>query len=229
MVNGLADLGATPVAFPTIVVDDPSDGGVGLRRAAAQIESYEWVVLTSANGVGPLVDAVGDPDRLASSSIAVIGPATASALFDRTGRVPDLTPPRFVAESLLDAFPDAADSGRLVLVARAEVARPVLPDGLARKGWDVDLVASYRVRAVEPDADRIDDVDGSDVVTFTSPSTFERFLELAGAERLPPVIACIGPITAEAVRSAGWEVAIESSVHTTEGLLASIVDWAEKH
>jgi uroporphyrinogen III methyltransferase/synthase len=62
------------------------------------------------------------------------------------------------------------------------------------------------------------------VVTFTSSSTVTRFLEVAGAERLPPLVACIGPVTAATAREAGLTVTVEATEHTIPGLVAALVD-----
>ena len=156
---------------------------------------------------------VPDTRALGSAKVAAIGPGTADGLAQYRV-VADLVPERFVAESLLDAFP--AGAGR-VLLARAAVARDVLPDGLRAKGWDVDVVAAYETHAVPWTGDER----AADVVTFTSSSTVTRYLE-SGAP-VPPVVACIGPVTAATARGHGLTVTIEAEVHTIAGLVDAIV------
>ncbi len=63
----------------------------------------------------------------------------------------------------------------------------------------------------------------ADVITFTSSSTVERYLELAGPDRVPPIVACIGPVTAATARARGLHVDVEASVHTVDGLLDALV------
>ena len=116
-----------------------------------------------------------------------------------------------------------------MLLARAEVARDVLPDGLRAKGWDVEVVDAYRTVRAEPDADRLAGVAAADIVTFTSSSTVTRFLEVAGAEHLPRMVACIGPITAATAREAGIEVDVEAEEHSIEGLVAAVIGWAARN
>jgi uroporphyrinogen-III synthase len=136
---------------------------------------------------------------------------------------PDLVPPSYVAESLLEAFDDGP--GR-VLLPRAAVARDVLPLGLRGKGWDVEVVEAYRTTTPTPDADTLARVASADVVAFTASSTVTRFLELAGRDSLPTAVAAIGPITAATAREHGLEVAIEADEHSLDGLVAAIEAWA---
>jgi uroporphyrinogen-III synthase len=150
--------------------------------------------------------------------VAASGPATAAALADRR-IVADLVPDRFVAEGLLEAFPGGP--GR-VLLARAEVARDVLPDGLAAAGWEVDVVDAYRTVPATVTADQLDAIAGADAITFTSSSTVEQFVAAAGTDRLPPVVACIGPVTAETARNLGITVHVEATEHTIAGLVAAL-------
>ena len=218
----LRELGAVPIEVPVIEINEPSDGGAGLAAAAARLDTYDWVVLTSPNGASRLLAALPDARAFGSAKVAAIGPGTAAALAAGNIRA-DLVPDQFVAEALLDAFPTGP--GR-VLLARAEVARDVLPDGLRARGWEVDVVAAYRtVAAVVTDEQRAA-MRGADVITFTSSSTVERFLDAVGAEDLPPTIACIGPVTAGTARKRGLTVDIEASVHTIDGLVSGLLDWA---
>jgi uroporphyrinogen III methyltransferase / synthase len=215
----LRELGAVPVELPTIRIVAPDDDGVALAGARERLTAgaYDWLVLTSANGVDRLF--AGLPDaRAVRARVAAIGPGTADALA-RHRVVADLVPERYVAEGLLAVFPEGR--GR-ALLARAAVARDVLPDGLAALGWDVDVVDAYRTVAAEPDADLLARAAAADAITFTSSSTVERWLELAGADRTPAVVACIGPVTAATARRHGLRVDVEATEHTVDGLLRAL-------
>lgn len=219
----LIDEGASVIELPTIVIDDPDDGGDALRRAAAQIRGYGWVVLTSANGAERLLRCLNDARDLGGLQVAAIGPGTAEVL-SRAGVRADLIPSHYVAESLLDAFPKAVEPGGRVLLARAAVARDVLPDGLRGLGWNVDVVEAYRTRTAQPGEAALDDAAAADIITFTSSSTVERYLDLAGDRRHPPLVACIGPVTAATARERGLVVDVEARVHSIDGLVDAIVD-----
>ena len=213
----LRELGAATVEIPAIRIDDPADGGGALRAAVADLSSYDWVVVTSPNGARRLLAECRDARAFGGARVAAIGPGTAEALAEGNV-VADLVPERFVAEGLLEVFP--AGPGR-VLIARAAEARDVLPEGLGAKGWQVDVVEAYRTVQGRPSAEELAAVAGADIVTFTSSSTVRNFL--AVCDTVPPVVACIGPITAATARDHGLTVDIESAVHTVDGLLAALV------
>jgi uroporphyrinogen III methyltransferase / synthase len=224
--------GAATVEVPAIEIRDPADGGAALAAAAGRLGDYDWVVLTSPNGARRLLDAVRDRGldarAFAGARLAAIGPGTAEALAGAT-LVVDLVPPRFVAESLLDAFPgpSAAGGGRVLLV-RAAVARDVLPEGLRGKGWDVDVVEAYRTEQAPLAEEHAAAVSGADVVTFTSSSTVTNFVGAMGDRPIPPAVVAIGPITAATAREHGLAVDAEAEIHTIDGLVDALVAWAAK-
>jgi len=218
----LRQAGADPVELPLIEIADPSDGGEGLRRAIAELPSTDWVVLTSPNGAERFLAGLGDARQLGGVALAAIGPATADVL--RAGNlVADLVPEEFVAESLVDAFPVAPATGGRVTLARAREARDVVPDGLAAKGWTVEVVEAYQtVPAAVDDAGRAV-LAGADAITFTSSSTVDHFVTAFGAAAAPPLVACIGPVTAATARRHGLVVDVEADVHTIAGLVDALV------
>jgi uroporphyrinogen III methyltransferase/synthase len=221
LVARLRQLGAEVVEAPVIVIADAGDGGGALAQAAARIGSYDWVIVTSANGARRLLGALHDARDLGGVRVAAIGPGTADAL--RLGNVvADLVPERFVAESLLDAFPAPPPNGGRVLLARAAVARDVLPDGLRAAGWEVDVVESYRTEAAPIDLAARAAVAEADIVTFTSSSTVERFVEAFGVDAVPPLVASIGPVTSATARELGLTVDVEAAEHTVPGLVAAL-------
>ncbi|MCB0964941.1 MAG: uroporphyrinogen-III C-methyltransferase, partial [Acidimicrobiales bacterium] len=222
LVARLRELGAEVVEAPAIAIDDPDDGGAALRAALDDLAAVDWLVLTSPNGVRRTFEHLPDARVLAGTSVAAIGPGTAAALAERR-IVADLVPEAFVAESLLEAFPDAPPGGGRVLVARAAVARDVLPEGLAAKGWTVDVVAAYRTRAVALDDATREAVAGADAVTFTSSSTVANLIDAVGADRVPPTVVAIGPITSATARDAGLAVAAEADPHTIDGLVDAVL------
>ena len=215
--------GADPVEVPVIDIAEPADGGAALGRALGEVSSYDWVVVTSANGAERLLAGLHDARDLGGVRLAAIGPGTAAALALGNLRA-DLVPEEYVAESLVDAFPDPPPAGGRVLLARAAVARDVLPDGLREKGWQVDVVEAYRTVPVPPSEASVDAVLTSDIVTFTSSSTVERFVEAFGADAVPPLVASIGPVTTSTARSLGLTVDVEAAEHTTAGMVAALVD-----
>ncbi|MDE0652483.1 MAG: uroporphyrinogen-III synthase [bacterium] len=219
--------GAEPVLAPLIELLPPTDGGIALAAAVRRLAGYDWLVLTSANGVRRFAEALSGDDLPGGLRIAAIGPATAAELGEMGAEV-SLLPERFVAEALVDAFPpsgEPAGAGR-VLVVRAEVARDVLPAGLRAKGWSVDVVAAYRARPrvlAEPERAA---VATCDTVIFTSPSVVEAFCDQPEPLSVPQTVAAIGPVTASAARRRNLTVHIEATEYTVEGLVAALVAHA---
>jgi uroporphyrinogen III methyltransferase/synthase len=218
----LAELGAHPVELPAIRLAGPGDGGTGLRHAAAALGqgAYQWVVFTSARAVSPLLDELPDARAFGRSRIAAIGPGTAAEL-GRHFLVADLVPDEFVAEALVECFPEG--DGR-VLLPRAAAARDVLPRGLSAKGWSVDVVEAYRTQPELPSPAELQAASAADAITFTSSSTVTNYLAVAGDRAVPPVVACIGPVTASTARDAGLHVDLVAAEHTIDGLVAALVE-----
>lgn len=219
----LEHLGAEVVELPSIATEPIDFESPDLGR-------FEWIVFTSVNGVecffARAIDGRGlDARALAPLRISAIGPGTAGALARRGLRV-DLLPERFVAESLLEAFPAPGAPGERVLIARAETGRDMLVEGLAAAGYTVDLLGVYRTRTVAPDSSQLDVVRGGgiDAITFTSASTVTNFCAAVGTLPAPtPAVISIGPITSAAATEAGLDVTAEADPHTIDGLVQAVL------
>ena len=234
LVQLLADLGADVVELPVIAIEDAPDGGAAVAEAAdrAVAGAYRWVVVTSANGVARMVDAVGGRSLPATTRWAAVGLSTAKALMVR-GIVPDLVPGDAVSDALVEVFPQAIPAGKAqgrntdeggALFVRAERVRDVVAPGLAAKGWRVDEVVAYRTVAGHVDTGAVARAVAADAVAFTSSSTVERTVDLLGVEAVPRIVVSIGPVTSGAVRAAGLDVTTEADPHTLDGLVAAVVD-----
>lgn len=228
---GLSRLGAQPVHCPTIRITEPRDP-TPFRQAVRRLDSYDWVVFTSANGVArfwhELETGGGGASLPSGMRVAAIGPATAAAL-ERRGVRPEIVPEEYVAEAVADALTgQAAIAGCRVLLPRAAGARQVLPQRLRSAGAEVDEVIAYESR---PDRDGIARLrDGLqrgafDMITFTAASTVNHFIEVAGADPGGAHVATIGPITAAAARAAGLNVHVVAREYTEAGLLQAIVEY----
>lgn len=223
----LREAGAEVIEIPTIMIVDPPDGGEALRRLVEDLPGYAWVVVTSANGARRLCSAVARSGAAAvipaTVKVAAIGPATADEM-RRHGVHVDLVPDRYVAESLVDAFPVPEEPGpdRVALV-RAVVGRDVVPEGLRALGWRVDVVDAY-MNTPAPISDAQAGLVGrADVVTFTSPSAVDSFMASVGPEHVPGIVACIGPVSAQAARRRGLTVDVEATEHTMTGLVEALI------
>ncbi len=220
----LVRLGAHAVEVPCIRIEEAADGGAALRAAATRVADVDWVVFTSAESVERFLPLLRDPRSFGGAQVAAIGPGTADALA-AWAVVADLVPERSVAESLLAAFPPPpADRRGRVMLPRAAVAREVLPDGLRAQGWEVEVVEAYRTEVASPPTPAARaEVAMADAIVFTSSSAVTAFLEVAGADSLPPVMVCIGPVTAATARHHGISVDAQAEVHTLDGLVDALV------
>ena len=227
LVQRLADLNATVVELPVIEIEGPADGGAALAASADRLAdgAYAWVVVTSANAVVRMFEALDGRPVPPSTRWAAVGTSTARSLTQRE-TVAALVPETAVSDALVDAFPTASDApgaNSSVLFVRAERVRDVVVPGLVAKGWSVDEAIAYRTVAGAPDPDAVAAAKAADVVAFTSSSTVERTIDLLGASGVPAVIASIGPITSASVRAAGLVVTAEAAEHTLDGLVAAVV------
>ncbi|MDQ4069107.1 MAG: uroporphyrinogen-III C-methyltransferase [Actinomycetota bacterium] len=220
LVERLTALGAETVELPTIEIGEPADGGEALRAAAGRLPTYDWVVFTSVNAVDRLFRCVHDARAFGPAKVAAVGPGTAGALAAR-GVVADLQPSTAVAEALVEVFPSGRGS---VLLPQAAAARPVLAEGLLGKGWQVAVTEAYRTVPARPSPEAVAAAAKADAVAFTSSSTVTSFLSLAGADALPPVVACIGPVTAATAAEHGVPVTVVAAEHTVDGLVQALVD-----
>lgn len=227
LVSLLEAAGASVIALPVVRTEPPEDGGAALADALSGVGEAAWVVFTSAVSVARVAALLRDGRDLAGVRLAAVGPATAAALRARHLE-PDLVAEPATGEGLAAALPDAPAGGGRVLYPRAAEASDVVRRGLEAKGWAVEEVTAYRTVAVGPDElppGLLDEAVAADAVTFTSPSTVAAFCRLAGADRvLPKVVACIGPVTADAARRSGLGVAVEAADHSAEGLVAALVE-----
>jgi len=222
---------AEPVVFPVIELHDPPDPEA-LRRAARELSNYDWVLLTSANGVERLFRTLREQGRDArafgSAKIGVIGPKTASAL-EQHGVRADLIAEEFVGEGLARALLGRGKPGR-VLLARALEARPDLPRALADAGAQIDVVAAYETRPVSAERaaalrSLLENGD-LDAVLFTSSSTVSSTLSLLGPSGpdllARVVVASIGPVTSATLKDRGILPQVTARTYTVEGLLEAL-------
>ncbi len=231
----LQRLGAEVIEFPTIEVAPPLRWE-GLDRAIAQLESYDWVIFTSANGVKFFWERLKEkgkeghfPSRL---KICAIGPATARQLNEKGVRT-DYMPKEYVAEAILEGFGKMEIQGKHILLARARVARDVLPKGLRKEGARVDVVETYRTIRPRGGTKRLRQLlsaRGIDMVTFTSSSTVNHFMELLKKEDWKMLlkgvaVACIGPVTASTAKAWGMSIHIQPEAYTIPALTEAIARY----
>lgn len=231
--------GAKVVEMPTLVIREPSTWEP-LDRAIADFD-FDWLLLTSANGVSyffeRLMAAGKDSRALAGTKIAVVGKKTAASLRE-WGLQPDFIPPDFVADSLVEHFPEPV-AGRRMLFPRVESGgREVLVRELTEAGATVAEVPAYESgcpEAIAPEAWDAIQKEQIDIVTFASSKTVRNFCRLLAVQASGSLndlmggvaIASIGPQTSETCRELLGRVDVEAREYTLEGLTDAIVAWVE--
>ncbi|MGC9222893.1 MAG: uroporphyrinogen-III synthase [Terracidiphilus sp.] len=207
--EGLRALGAEPVEVPVLEIQPPADPAP-LDRALGSLDSYDWLILTSANTVYAIAWC-NLLDKMERVKVAAVGEATAAAA-RKAGLTVDLIPEKYVAESLVEVLlhkaklsaalkghdfsraesvnkeggvlaPEGSLRGLHFLIARAETARDIIPDALRAAGATVDVVDAYRnaMPAAAPELLRAALEKGIDAATFTSSSSVTHLAEAARA------------------------------------------------
>lgn len=231
----LEELGALVLEAPCIEVLPPENWS-RLDQAISQIHRYDWLVLTSVNGVAALAQRLKalerDSRHLAGVRIAAIGQATAQSLTEQLSIHADLIPTQFIAEALVaDLLARESVTGKRFLLLRSDVARPALPHLLEQAGALVEEVVAYRTQPVAAlPSEVLTALQNRQVhwICFTSSSTVRSFVNLLGSDRslLRQVrIASIGPITTQTLQELDLPPTVEAAIYTTQGLIEAIVRY----
>jgi len=241
----LQQQGANVIEMPALVIGPPSSWEA-LDNAIAHLSDFDWLILTSSNGIDYCFERLlaqgKDARALAGVKIAVVGKKTAATLKER-GLQPDFIPPDFVADSLIEHFPEPLSKLK-VLFPRVETGgRDVLVNELIAEGAQVTEVAAYQSSCPPQMAPAALDAlqkQTVDVLTFASSKTVKHFFQLletslpTADQEFPTTqstlqnvcIASIGPQTSITCRQLLGRVDVEALEYTLEGLTQAIVHWA---
>ena len=231
----LKQFGAEVLEAPVIEIREP-DSYDALDTALKDILQYDWLILTSVNGVEAMfsrLEPLGlSVDSLQHLKIAAIGPATEERIQDH-GLVVDVVPPHYVAEEVVRSLRKLV-KGEKVLLVRAKIARDVIPDDLRAAGAHVEVVEAYQTLIPENAKSRMQSVFAElplpDAITFTSSSTVQNFLTVVVGTDIPSKLshvkfASIGPVTSRTMREYGLRVDVEADEYTMEGLTQALVRY----
>lgn len=240
----LKELGCQVIDIPFIEIRK-SSSFKPLDTALRSLASYDWLILTSVNGVQAMFERMAkrklDSSALAHLKIAAIGPATKGAI-EKHGLVVTITPKEYVAESVVNSLQTRV-KGKRVLLVRAKVARDVIPRELRKAGATVDVIEAYETVVPKQSKERLQKALGGKrkphAITFTSSSTVKNFVSLMGLrgaraalKRVAPNhgvhSASIGPVTSATLREFGLPVDIEAKQFDIPGLVAAIVAHKSK-
>jgi uroporphyrinogen III methyltransferase/synthase len=236
LVEMLEDRGAEAILAPTIRILPPEDLDA-LDLVCADAGTFDWIIFTSANGVDYFMErllAIGDVRDLKGVRICTVGASTAARL-SRFGIRIDLTPSEYRSEALVEVFRElGALDGVRFLLPRADIARELLGDELRQAGAEVVEVAAYRTviggaEHEEAEIYRMLLERQIDAVTFTSASTVRNFASILGPDQAADllrttVVACIGPVTAEAAQQLDIATTVMPERYTIPDLVDALVE-----
>ncbi len=230
-------LGGEPWEFPTIEINPPDDFGP-MDRAIEAIGQFDWLILTSVNGVQYFFDRLRfnkkDIRALNGLKICAIGPKTREEI-EKYGIFCEFMPEEFVAEAIIEGLKSEDLAGKKVLLPRADIARKVLPETLQAMGAVVTEVTAYKTVSGDGNTEILKEMLAEKrihILTFTSSSTVKNFVSKLSEPNLPELlqgtlVACIGPITANTARELGLTVDIEAEEYTIDGMTKAILAYLE--
>lgn len=223
----LKEEGAEAISFSLIrteAMDTPE-----FDRAMADIDSYTWIVLTSANGVECFFDKLKamrkDIRDFKDVHFAVIGDGTKKAL-EGHGIYSDLIPTAYSSKDMAAAMVPHMKPTDKVLLLRAEEANAVLPDSLTAAGIDHTCVSLYHTVVDERKADELSRlIETVDYITFASSSAVRAFVSMAGSlENVLAKYISIGPVTTKTAEAEGLHVDRTAAVYTAQGIVDAIIE-----
>jgi|Deesub1362B_J571_1020462.scaffolds.fasta_scaffold00065_58 uroporphyrinogen III methyltransferase/synthase len=227
------DEGAQPIELPVIRIE-PLEDFSSIDDAICSLDSFDWIVFTSVNGVEEVFKRVYelglDARAFAGVKIAAIGSATATSLLQK-GLKADLIPKNYTTYELAEALRQEGIKGKKVLLFRSELMTDELLMMLRSAGAEVQCLKCYRVLpelASKKRAISLLSQNAVDVICFTSPSTVHFLMKLIDNRREllnGKTIACIGPVTAKALEEYDLKADIVAEIHTISGLVEAVKDF----
>jgi len=222
--------GATVLFQPTVAFRLPQSCDA-MDAAWAKIESFDWLVFVSANGVSFFLNRFPkDLARLFSKKIAVIGPGTA-AMLRNFGLEPHLIPQAHTAEGIVEALSSEVQAGKRLLIVRAsrgrDVMRRQLSDGASDPGNICEIVAyeSFDLENPNPEIMVLLKENRIDWTTCTSSAIATSLVSMFGSLLHRTKLLSMSPITSATIRKLGFEVTAESSVATMQGMFERLMAW----
>lgn len=235
----LEALGAEVLEAPTIQIIEPdAEDSAALNEAIRGVAAYDAVVFTSGNAVHAFADRLRqaglDSRALSGLHLSCIGQATADVLQARLSCIADLVPRRSVADSFVRELLDGAGlAGKRFLLPQADIARPLLAEGLREAGCTVDVLIAYQTKPADALPEEVVQAlraGAIDWIPFTSSSTARNLVDLLGEEAGllgNCQLASIGPKTSETMREHDLTIAVQAEQHDIDGLVRAIVSCVE--
>jgi uroporphyrinogen III methyltransferase/synthase len=214
----LERLGADVAVVPLISIDPVADVEQ-LKASMHGLHRYDWLVVTSANGVAALAPWVGLEWLARTAQVAAVGPVTAAAL-RRLGVEPAFVPERFAAEEIAAGLGQV--EGVRILLVQGELADPGLAQDLREQGAVVDEIHTYRTVPADAAEAELAELGAADAVVLMSGSAVRSIAAQGGPG--DALVVCIGPKTAEVAREVGLRVGLVADEATSQGIIRALVE-----
>jgi len=235
------DLGANVIVFPTLDIVPPKSWEQ-FDEVIAESEEIDFVIFTSAHAVEMFhrrCNELGTDVDFDKLKVVVVGSKTASVC--KSYNIPvDIIPAKFSGEGVGNELAVYNLAGKLIFIPRSVLGREELPKVLQERGAIIKTAPVYNVtlpseEKIKPAIEQLNK-SRPDLFIFTSPSTFENFLQIAPKiVGNNPVkyfsdfdIAAIGPTTRAAIENYNVQVNIMPSEYTIEGLKKAIVEYYKR-
>jgi len=240
LAEGLRAQGASVLEIPFIEIRPPRSAKM-MDNALGRISEYEWLILTSVNGVEALFERLQTlaipHSALAHLKFAAIGPATRAAI-ERQGFTVAVMPKHYIAEAVVEALAERV-RGKRVLLWRARIARDVIPRELRNLGVHLDVVEAYQTVVPRSSREQLraaleSDHERPDAITFTSSSTVRNYVSLLAIRSAKPKLLAgvlnvsIGPITSATLREYDLNVDVQAEEYTIPGLIEALIERAKR-
>jgi uroporphyrinogen III methyltransferase/synthase len=231
----LEQLGAAVIVFPTIQIVAPKSWQA-CDKAIDNIEAYDAIILTSANGVEKFFSRM---QHVRSPALQLAAEKTIYAVGEKTRHAAEkynvpmaMMPDVYDSKHLAIALSRSDVAGKRFLFPKGNLAGDAVTFALQEHNAIVDEVIVYEtILPSRADAETIEQKlgeKGIDVITFFSPSSIANFLAMIPMELMNDrIVAVIGSTTAASAKNLSLPVHIVAEHATSANLVASIVRYYE--
>jgi uroporphyrinogen-III synthase/AcrR family transcriptional regulator len=237
--SALTSLGANVIIVPTLEIVPPNDWSK-FDSVLSHPEKIDFIIFTSVHSVqmfSKRCREIGASINYNRTKVVAIGNKTSSYCHKNNISV-NIIPEKFSAEGVIEALSKYNLKNKVIFIPRSAIGREELPKGLKDLGAIIKSVPVYNVSI--PSGDRLkenlNELNSSDIdlFIFTSPSTFENFLQIAKVKNPFQYfsrfdVAAIGPTTKDAIEEKKVKVKILPDEYTIIGLTKKIVEYYSNH
>jgi uroporphyrinogen-III synthase len=222
--------GGIPIEIPLIAFR-PVPLNPELKEVFLKLHTYDWIIFTSNVTVDTFFSFVHEEQKKQFPKVAVIGTRTKQVLLDR-GISVGFIPSKYVAETFITDFIPHITQGTKVLLPKGNLARDIIATSLRNQGAIVDEVIMYETYAPTESKEKLAGLLNNqqlDILTFTSPSTVDHFMEVVHEHGLKDklahcLVACIGPVTCKKVAESGLPVHISPDQYTVNDMIQCMIE-----